>query len=106
MAHRTKMGAQHIDYIAECGVDAERTLEERLGGGSWIRNLVVAGIHVRHLAAQPGYSGDGLARLHAQGRPDGYGIESRCRAVRRYRTSGRLRHGLAGLWDNDGRDSG
>jgi hypothetical protein len=100
------MGTQHIDYISECGVDAECTPEELLWGGSWIRNLVLAGIHVWHLTAQPGHGGDSLARLHAQGRPDGSGIESRCRAVRRHRASGRLRHGLAGLWDNDGRDSG
>jgi hypothetical protein len=100
------MGTQHIDYISECGVNAERTPEECLWGGSWIRNLVVAGIHVRHLTAHPGHGGDSLARLHAQGSPHGYGIESRSHAVHRHRASGRLRQSLAGLWDNDGRDSG
>ena len=100
------MGTQHIDYVSECGVDAEFTTEECLWGGSWIRNLVVAGIHVRHLTAHPGHGGDSLARLHAECGPHGYRIESRCRAMRRYRASGRLRHSLAGLWDNNGRDSG
>lgn len=100
------MGTQSIDYISECGVDAECTPEERLWGGSWIWNLVVAGIHVRHLTAQPSHGGDSLACLYAQGRLDGYGSDSRCRAMRRRRASGRLRHSPAGLWDNNGRDSG
>jgi hypothetical protein len=103
--HRSRVGAQHVHHISQCCIDAECTTEERLRSGSWIRDFVVAGIHKRDLTAQLGHCRDGLACLHTQSRPGGQRIPSRRRAICRPPASGRLQHGLAGLWDNERRGS-